>query len=229
MNYIIINGKKSDLIQGLLISRLPHITKPLIRTKVEEIEGRDGDIVTPLGYSAYNKELEIGLYGDYNIDDVISYFDVGGDIIFSNEPDKIYKFNCYEQIDFEKLVLFKTAKVKLHVQPFKYSAIEKAYTTTNLPNIVRNTGNIASKPIYEISGTGDVQIRVNNKQWIDINMEHSPITINVAEMQATWNNVLVNDKITGDYLQLMLEAGANTIETTGNVSEVKITNYSRWI
>ena len=60
-------------------------------------------------------------------------------------------------------------------------------------------------------------------------MEHSPITINVAEMQATWNNVLVNDKITGDYLQLMLEAGANTIETTGNVSEVKITNYSRWI
>ena len=49
MNYISLNGYKSTLIKGLLISELPPITKPLQRNKVEEIDGRDGDIVTKLG------------------------------------------------------------------------------------------------------------------------------------------------------------------------------------
>ena len=71
MNYIVLNGMKSTLIKGLLISELPPITKPLIRTKTEEIDGRDGDIVTKLGYAAYDKKMSIGLYGDFNIDDII--------------------------------------------------------------------------------------------------------------------------------------------------------------
>ena len=54
-NYIILNGNISTNIPGLLISELPPITKPKIRTNIEEIDGRDGDIVTYLGYSAYDK------------------------------------------------------------------------------------------------------------------------------------------------------------------------------
>ena len=101
MNYIILNGVKSTAVRGLLIQSLPPITKPQIRTSVEEIDGRDGDIVTKLGYSAYDKELTIGLYGDYDVDDVIRYFDSEGDVVFSNEPDKYYKYQIIEQIDFE--------------------------------------------------------------------------------------------------------------------------------
>ena len=71
MNYCILNGKKSTLIKGLLIQSLPPISKPLMRTQIDEIDGRDGDIVTKLGYSAYNKEMSIGLFGDYDIDEVI--------------------------------------------------------------------------------------------------------------------------------------------------------------
>ena len=63
MNYIILNGKRSDQIKGLLIQSLPTIMKPLVRTEIEEIEGRDGDIVTKLGYSAYDREMLIGLHG----------------------------------------------------------------------------------------------------------------------------------------------------------------------
>lgn len=125
MNYIVLNGKKSTSIQGLLISSLPPISKPLIRTQIEEIDGRDGDIVTKLGYSAYDKVVEIGLYGDFNVDDVIAYFDSAGTVIFSNEPNKYYNYEIIDQIDFERLIRFKTATVTFHVQPFKYSAVEK--------------------------------------------------------------------------------------------------------
>lgn len=119
-NYIILNGKNSNTITGLLIQNLPPISKPLQRTLIEEIDGRDGDIVTKLGYGAYDKEITIGLYGSYNVDDVISYFDSEGVVTFSNEPDKYYNYQIIDQIDFERLIRFKTATVRMHVQPFKY-------------------------------------------------------------------------------------------------------------
>lgn len=119
-DYVIINGVNSSTIQGLAISKLPSITKPLIRTQVEEIDGRDGDLITELGYSSYDKQLEIGLYGNFNIDAIIKYFTGEGTIIFSNEPNKYYNFKILNQIDYEKLLKFKTAVVTIHCQPFKY-------------------------------------------------------------------------------------------------------------
>ena len=122
MNWIELNGNDSRNITGLLIQSLPSISKPLMRTQVEEIDGRDGDIVTKLGYAAYDKELTIGLYGNYDIDEIISYFNSEGTVIFSNEPDKYYNYQIIEQINFDRLIRFRTATVILHCQPFKYSA-----------------------------------------------------------------------------------------------------------
>ena len=61
MDYIIINGKKSTTLNGLIITSLPPITKPKIRASFEEIDGVDGDIINKLGYGAYDKTFEIGL------------------------------------------------------------------------------------------------------------------------------------------------------------------------
>ena len=67
----------------------------------------------------------VGLYGNYDIDKVIRFFDSEGTVTFSNEMDKYYRFQILEQIDFERLARFRTATVKFHVQPFKYSVIEE--------------------------------------------------------------------------------------------------------
>lgn len=103
MNYIELNGKSSLDVQGLLVQSLAPITKPKIRTETTEIDGRDGDIVTRLGYSAYDKEISIGLYGNYDIDEVIQYFveNDKGTVLFSNEEEKIYKYEILDQVDFE--------------------------------------------------------------------------------------------------------------------------------
>ena len=70
-NYVIINGVNSLTITGLAISKLPSISKPPLRVMTEEINGRDGDLITELGYGAYDKELVIGLYGNYDINEVM--------------------------------------------------------------------------------------------------------------------------------------------------------------
>ena len=118
--YILINGVDSRTITGLLITELPPISKPLQRTLVETVDGRDGDIVTPLGFSAYDKPCKIALTRGYDINNVIKFFNSEGAVTFSNEADKHYKFAIYDQIDFERLIRFKTATVNFHVQPFKY-------------------------------------------------------------------------------------------------------------
>lgn len=158
---ITLNGQESSDIEGLLIQSLPPISKPLMRTQIEEIDGRDGDVITKLGFSAYTKQITIGLYGDFDIDEVIAYFNSEGTVIFSNEPDKYYYYQIIDQIDFERLIRFRTATVTFHVQPFKYAVDQKARALSldllPIPNFTKTTNGItltSQKGAITITGTG---------------------------------------------------------------------------
>ena len=237
--YIIINGISSKTVNGLLIQSLPPISKPKIRTSIEEVDGRDGDIVTTLGYSAYDKEFTIGLYGDYNVDDIITFFNAEGIITFSNEPEFYYKFAQYEQIDFNKLIRFKTAKVKMHVQPFKYSESETirnysyAEGTTSANISVRNDGNIYSKPTLSITGKGAINVYLGNTQILEISLDETEtetIIINAEQMNAyNTDGDYMNRQVTGNYDNLRLDVGINNLIIEGTITNVSINNYSRWI
>lgn len=229
MNYIILNGMKSTLIKGLLIQSLPPISKPLMRTMVEEIDGRDGDIITKLGYSAYNKEIKIGLHGDYSVDDVISFFDSEGTVIFSNEPDKYYYYQIIEQIDFERLIRYKTATVTLHVQPFKYSTEQPyRFVVDDTDNFnITNIGNFTARPKLTIFGSGQVALNLNGRQVFEINLDEY-ITIDCAEMNAYKDDNLANRSVAGDYESFALMVGKNNISWSGNVTEIILEQFSRW-
>lgn len=196
-NYIILNGNNSNEITGLLIQTLPPISQTKIRTQVEEIDGRDGDIITKLGYSAYNKEISIGLYGSYDVDDIIKYFtdNQSGQVTFSDEPDKYYNYEILDQVDFDKLIRYRTATVTLHCQPFKYSTTEEKIqinateVSGSGSNItLNNTEDGALFTSLQINGdtsqngtptpsspqevhtiTGENTIKVAGKNWFDIN------------------------------------------------------------
>lgn len=235
-NYIILNDRSSADIPGLLIQSLAPISKPLLRNQIEEIDGRDGDIVMPLGYAAYDKDVSIGLYGKFDVDDVIEYFNSEGKVVFSNEPDKYYKYQVLNQIDFERLVRFRTATVTFHVQPFKYANDEKAKTYTSFDNnsvTIRNNGNIYSRPTITIFGTGTINLSLNGNQIFVINLgdQESQITIDAQNLEAydADTNVLMNRSVDGDYDNLRLKVGINTISWSGSVTKIVINKYSRWI
>ena len=232
-DYIILNGVSSQTISGLLIQNLPPISKPKQRVEVEEIDGRDGDIVTYLGYGTYDKEFKIGLYGSYDVDEIISYFNSEGTVIFSNEEDKYYNYQIIEQIDFDKLLRYKEATVKMHMQPFKYSAEDnqKIFTTTGLTSIsIRNSGNIYSRPVITITGSGTIGITLNGVQLFEINMgSYTSITIDTNNMNAYNGNTLLNRNVMGNYDNFKLNVGKNNISWSGAITQIEIDNYSRWI
>ena len=235
-NYIILNNKNSQEIKGLIIQELPSISKPLRKTIIEEIDGKDGDIITDLGFSAYDKTLQIGLSYNYDIDEVINFFDSKGKVTFSNEMDKYYNYQIVEQIDFERLLRFRTATVVMHVQPFKYSCIEpkKEYSITTENSIdIKNYGNYISKPIITITGTGTINLYLNGVQLfvIELNQNDNVITIdtNLLEAYNPISKELMNRSVIGNYDNFGLNVGKNVISWSGTISKIELENYSRWI
>ena len=73
MPFVILNGKSSDNVPGLLIQNVPPISKPETRVNTEEIDGRDGDITTYLGYKAYDKSFDIGLLDPSRVDEIMVF------------------------------------------------------------------------------------------------------------------------------------------------------------
>lgn len=232
-NYIELNGVNSQTIQGLLIQELPPITKPKIRANIEEIDGRNGDIITELGYSAYDKTFSIGLYGDFDIDQIISFFNSSGTVTFSNEDDKYYNYTILDQIDFNRLIRFRTATVKMHVQPFKYSLTDnsKTFNISDETSIsISNAGNIYSKPVLTITGTGTLNITLNDTQVFQITLgDIGSIVIDTENMDAYNGTTLLNRSVIGDYDNFKLLVGSNTISWTGTITQINIQNYSRWV
>lgn len=235
MSYIILNDVNSNTINGLMVQALPPITKPLMRTQIDEIDGRDGDLVTDLGYSAYDKKLTIGLYKDFDIDEIVAYFTGKGTAIFSNEPDKYYEYEIIKEIDYERLLRFKVADVVFHVQPYKYSVTEgeetASYGGQDDPVFeITNNGNTTAKPTITIWGSGTVNLSLNDVQIFVITLGTDDyISINASEMEAYKDAVLKNRSVVGSYDNFLLNVGENEFTWTGDVTRFSVNNYSRWI
>lgn len=355
INYIELNGEKSTNVKGLIIQALPPISKPKMRTSIETIDGRDGDVVTKLGYSAYDKEVSIGLHGDFDIDDAIAFFDSEGEVVFGNEPDKYYRYQILDQIDFERLIRFRTAKVKMHVQPFKYDAVDRTFdivnqflhvqdstaskfgiTVTSSADSIRvsgratsdvdmevpiermslsgiytltasasgsavgcalrlidgsqsrsfggsymelksdgdstmtaaadsnvkydairldikagtsvdftlgvtmasnsfnqialtNRGNVISRPTVTVYASGNVELAINAVTVLSLSIEGGSITIDAAEMNAYHGDALMNRHVTGDYADLALKVGENVLSWRGDVTAIRVEDFSRWL
>ena len=234
--YIVLNGINSQSIKGLIITELAPISKAPQRVDQEFVDGRDGDIITPLGFSSYDKVIKIGLTYEYDIDDIIEFFNSSGRVVFSNEPDKYYNYAIYDQIDFERLIRFKTAEVTFHVQPFKYSDDENEVTfdLNGSPSevYIRNNGNYFSRPTLKIKGSGDISLYINGSLLLTMDLGSSrEIIIDAAEMNAYNEDrtILLNRLVSGNYDNIRLKQGKNKITLTGNAAYLKISNFSRWI
>lgn len=228
--HVIINGTSSETLQGLQVLSLPPITKPRMRTSVATIDGRPGDIVTKLGYEAYDRKIRVLLHHTYDLEAIESFFNSSGTIIFSNEPDRVYKFETIAAFGFERAVKFKTADITFHVQPYKTKYPSESQTISGSSATVTNTGNTTSAPKLRINGSGTVTINIDGSQAFVITMPSGGIVIDSEALDAYSGNNLANRSVTGSYEKLWLSPGSHTISRSGgSVSSMVIENASRWI
>lgn len=232
MSKIIWKGIDSDSIKGLLISELPPISKPKMKTTITKIDGRDGDVIEELGYESYIKTLKIGLTKDYDLDLIIKYFSGSGDLILSNESNRIYKCTIVDKIDYEKLLRFKKATIKFHTQPFKYLNNEEIIDldiSDETSLIVENKGLEISKPIIKLIGSGTIEVAINNSTFFIYKFpdDENEVTIDSQEEEAYLDGIYKNRNMTGIFP--LLEPGKNSISWSGDLSKIIIEPKSRWL
>ncbi len=227
MNYIVWKGKDSTSLLGLKILQLPPITKAKKRVTETFINGVDGSIIEELGYDPYDKAVEIGLVGNFDIDEIINYFDGTGTITFSNEPTKYYNATIIDQIDFERLIRFRKATVKFRVQPYKYLLIENKFDA--LKNDVINKGFIHSKPLIHLKGSGIVEVAINGYTAFTYTFPEgeNEVFIDCEIEDAYLNNQLRNRHMEGIFPEL--KSGLNSFTFNGTVTMCEVLARSRWI
>ena len=120
MDWIAIDGIKSNAIPDLIIQELPGYTIPGQRIVETELDGKSGSRIEILGYSTYERRFKIGLKTRNHLDDLIKWLHLSGEIVFSDRPDLVQKYDLVNQIDVTRLLRFGEAEIVIKCQPFKY-------------------------------------------------------------------------------------------------------------
>lgn len=222
MSYIIYNGIRSDDLK-VIIAALPPIVKPPERYDTIRVDGSSKVTYNFLGYDVFEKSIQLGLK-DADLGPVIDWLRGSGQLILSNEPDKYYDAYIPEQIDYEKALRFRKAKVTFLCQPYKHATGEDITES----RLLINQGNVKCLPLMTIYGSGTVNLLINGARACTITID-GYITLDGEEQEARKGAVLQNRLMIGDFPELSPGLNEITFTGSGTVTRTETLVRSRWL
>lgn len=220
----------NSLDMGVVMLKAPSIFKPAKKVNEIEIAGRNGILHEDTNaYENYTKEAECYVMDRSRIDDVCAWLNGYGEVIFSSEPDKVYRAFIKNQIPFNNILLnFNDFLVQFDCFPFKYSVNHKGEEMSlTTGTTIYNQGSTYSEPIITIYGMGNVTLTINDINYSLTDID-GYITIN-SEMQEVYKGTTNKNNSFSDMEFPRFAVGANTIGWTGNVTRVEINPKWRWL
>lgn len=254
------NGKPSNENFINVLSQ-PSFTLPSERATVTPIPGRSGALTLLEGDDVYD---ELSLSCSCVISDLVqngtiipsqigAWLKGNGEVTFASRSDGYYKARVSNQISLEKVLrdyMYHTFSVQFRCSPFLYlnsgetpTIITLSGSQTSKTQQLNNLGNVFSKPLIEIHGTGDgIRIGCGGSELeIDLSGNAGYIMIDCESMQA-YKGILgsssdpltpMNNRVSGD-LDTWLSIPTNeyspslsiNLETAGTMSELRL--YPKW-
>ncbi|HAT4229054.1 TPA: phage tail protein [Clostridium perfringens] len=227
MFYFIFNNKNNtDL--GIQVVKRPNIPIPERNIELKSLKGRDGSLTRD--YKTYNDiKISVSLNfisGEndflnkvaeiadwlYNIND--------NKLIFSDNDKFYYKVKKIECKDIERsLKVIGKFIVTFVCDPYKYYLENNDIEITNSTKINSPMLVVDSEPIISISGSGNVNLIINDKRIVLENVEENLI-INSSILECYKEKENLNYKMSGEFP--ILKNGENTINIEGNIKSIKI-------
>jgi len=211
----------------LMVNKLPPIIKAAKDIEKLEIEARDGFLTKDKGtYRSTIKPVECTIMDLDNLDFICSWLDGSADVIFSNEPDRIYKATIINQIPLEKIAAtFYSLLIQFECQPHKYFADNDIVTLTS-PGTIFNAGSVNSKPTIKVYGTGTITLIING---LNIYLTNVSDYVTLDSMLEDAYKGLVYKNTDMDGLFPIFKVGSNTISWDGTVIKLDIQANTRCI
>ena len=111
---------------GVVMLKAPSIFIPQRKINEIKVSGRNGVLhEDEKTYQNYTKDAECHVMDRSQIDEVCGWLTGFGEVIFSSEPDKVYRAYIKNQIEFGSILKnINDFLVQFDVEPFKYSVAE---------------------------------------------------------------------------------------------------------
>ena len=221
MNYFIFNGENSKD-KGIIITKMPPISKPAKRIEKIIIPGKNGVLHQDDGtYETVVIQIQCAVVEKCNIKEIVNWLNGSGELILSNDPDIFYKANIINQIDYTSIVnLIHEFPLELELQPFSHSIekYKKIYTKGNdhIFNIPDATAIML--PYIKVVGSGQINLTINNETMI-LNVNEY-IELDCELLIAHKNYESADNAVSGNFFKLL--PGLNEINILGNYTELEI-------
>ena len=226
--YFIFNGIDSRLM-GVIVTAMPPTVRAAQRIESVKVPGRDGSLhETDGSYDNYTKTMECAIKNRQKIDDIAAWLTGSGEIIFSSEPDKVYRVTISNTISIAQMMrTFQKFQVSFDTYPFKYSVnrFDEALELEK-PAVILGKGTVHSQPVITVYGSGAVTLTINGKAY-PLSSVDGYVTINSEIEECYKGNLNRNNIFSADEFP-RLEPGENAISWTGNVEKIEMQPNWRW-
>jgi len=207
--------------KGIIVEKTPTISKGKKRIDTYTIEGRDGFVSIDSGnYDPFVVSVECHFDPmKTNLDEIKTFLDGYGVVSFDGKRE--YTAIIQNSIPFEKVARFRSFLIQFLCNPIAYeisSETVKVDSSSFSFNI--SEANYKMYPIIKITGTGNIDITINNKTFklLDISGE---CLLDCENQVITQNSINISNKMLYNFPSLA--PGKNIINYSGNVTEFTIT------
>jgi phage-related protein len=211
------------------VTREPIRKKPEQETRITKVEGADTSVIEKLGYLPTTIETQMVLFDTTDLDDIYTWLDGEGDLILSDNPERYIVAHCDMELQSERFsrgVANRVIDIEFTLlSPYWYEDSETPIVLSVAGNVT-NEGNVNSRPILKITGSGTVTVTVDGRSFTYI-FDTPFVIVDSLQQDAYHNGVLKNRRMTGDFP--ILEPGINAISWTGTVTSIELTKVSRWL
>lgn len=218
---------------GILPVRRPSVPAPEPRFEEITIPGRDGSLISIDGvngetvYNSITISVEFNFWAKpYRWAEVFraakKWIKGSGSLILGDDTSFFYKVLSCKISDSERTSLrIGTFTAEFLCDPYMY--VNDGQREMSIGDVLYNSYAL-SKPTYVIMGEGMCTLTVNGKS-VTANVGQN-LTINTDLMLAyRKDGTMMNTSVTGDYEDLWLNPGENSITTTSGFSLVVIPNW----
>lgn len=224
---------------GIYIEKRPDIPSPKRRVSNIEVPGRDSTLRCDEGtYDDISIAVECSLVGENlmaRLDSIKAWLYSAGesDLVFSFQPDKKYRAQIVNSIDFKQgFRICSQFVILFSCRPFKYAVSSTILTiNTGTGSTVLNPGSVASRPVINVYCTGTGKFSIGGAEVTLTNVAVPYVTLDSELEEAFYIQdglaINANNLISGEFP--LLSVGNNIITFSSGVTKLEITPNWRWL
>lgn len=188
------------------------------------IEGKDGSDFEILNYNNFEKNIIIFLRDNSKLDEVLTWLNGKGQFVYNGRQTTAYFLDTLEAENlFDKAFKLKTKFIRYpiwHKQNDEFIEVTDSFF---------NEGNVYSRPLIKITGTGKTDISINDVRFI-YNFDTDPeVVIDCQEMIETYNGTSKSKNIEIGFKYPLSHPGENKIIVHSGTPKIFIKRKDAWL